>query len=441
MVKPQRQLRQHLNADALLATLRKRFASLPDPRVAPSYSLADTLMAGFALFALKDPSLLAFDKRRRDPASNLYRIYGIERVPCDSQLRSILDPVEPAVLRPAFTDIFRHLQRGKALQSFVFYQGHYLLVFDGSQYFSSQTIHCEQCLEKHHRNGTTTYAHQLLGAVLAHPDHREVIPLMPEPIRKQDGSCKNDCERNAAKRFFPAFRRDHPHLPVIAVADGLSANAPQIRELQSVNVRYLLVANPGDHKFLFEQMEAAFADGQTEVLTEWDAKTNTLHHYRWRKDLPLNESNQELLVTLVEYWEMRDGQVVYAGSWVTDLEVRADTVPLLVRGARSRWKVENETYNTLKNQGYHFEHNFGHGEKHLSVVLALLMMLAFLVDQTQQLCCALFNAAWEKAGSKKQLWEEMRHLFHALLFQTMAELYEAIVRGIDKQKPVLLDDS
>jgi hypothetical protein len=441
MPNEQRQLRKHLNGDALLATLRQRFASLPDTRLAPNIALADTLMAGFALFALKDPSLLAFDARRQDPNSNLHSIYGIEHIPCDSQLRDILDDVEPHSLRPCFTDIFRQLQRGNALEPFVFVEGHYLLAFDGSEYFSSHHIHCPQCLAKHHRNGTVTYHHQMLGAVLVHPDRREVIPVMPEPILKQDGATKNDCERNAAQRFFPAFRQEHPHLPVIALGDGLSANAPQIRELQQHNLRFILVAKPGDHKFLFEQMEAAFAAGKANVWTEWDPQTNTLYHYRWRNQVPLNEANQDLLVNMVEYWEIQDGQVVFAGSWVTDLEVRPDNVRLLVRAGRTRWKIENETFNTLKNQGYHYDHNYGHGENQLSVVLALLMMLAFLVDQTQQLCCVLFQAAWKKTGTKKQLWEEMRNLFHSFTLATLAELYEAIVRGLEKQKPVLLDGS
>ena len=313
MLPRERQLRQHLHADALIATLRQRFASLPDARLAPSFSLADTSMAGFAPFALKDPSLLAFDKRRQDPHSNLRTIYGIERVPCDSQLREVLDTVDPQCLRPCFTDIFRPLQRGKALEPFVFYEGHYLLAFDGSQYFSSNTIHCPQCLEKHHRNDTTTYHHQLLGAVLVHPDHREVLPLMPEPIIKQDGTCKNDCERNAAKRFFPAFRREHPHLQVIALADGLSANAPQIRELQELDIRFLLVANPGDRTFLFQQLEAAVAQGQAEVLTEWDPRTNTVFHYRWHNGVPLNESNQDVgLLMTIPGINRRTAEVVLA---------------------------------------------------------------------------------------------------------------------------------
>ena len=84
-----------------------------------------------------------------------------------------------------------------------------------------------------------------------------------------------------------------------------------------------------------------------------------------------------------------------------------------MRGGRARWRIENETFNTLKNQGYHFEHNFGHGYKYLSVVFAMLMMLAFLVDQVQQIASKLFNAAWKKLGTKRSLWESIRALFYA----------------------------
>ena len=113
-----------------------------------------------------------------------------------------------------------------------------------------------------------------------------------------------------------------------------------------------------------------------------------------------------------------------------------------MRGGRARWKIENETFNTLKNQGYHLEHNYGHGAQNLSVVLALLMMLAFLVDQAQQLCCALFQAAWKKRRSnKRSLWEELRKLFDSFVFGSMQELYEAMVRGIARQQPVLQNTS
>ena len=117
-------------------------------------------------------------------------------------------------------------------------------------------------------------------------------------------------------------------------------------------------------------------------------------------------------------------------SWITDFLLTPENVWAFMRGGRARWKIENETFNTLKNQGYHLEHNYGHGEQNLSVVFAMLMMLAFLVDQVQQLCCPLFQAVWQKLGSKRQLWEEIRHHFRMLVFESLAELLMALVRGV-----------
>ena len=148
-------------------------------------------------------------------------------------MRERLDPVSPESLRPSFKDVFRQLQRGKALEELVFFNGGYLLALDGTGYFSSKKIHGASCLEKHHRDGSTTYSHQMLGAARIHPDRREVIPLMPEPIVKQDGTEKNDGERNAAKRFISKLRHDHPHRKCIVTEDGLSSNAPHIETLHS----------------------------------------------------------------------------------------------------------------------------------------------------------------------------------------------------------------
>src|SRR5439155_14929792 len=183
------------------------FDNIPDPRLPDAeIALTDALMSAFAMFSLKAPSLLAFDKERAE--GNLETIYGIERVPCDTRMREILDPVFPEALRPVFKRVFTQLQRGKALESMVFLDDYYLLALDGTGYFSSKTIHCASCLHKVHRNGSVTYYHQILGAAILHPDCHTVIPLMPEPIVKQDGTEKNDCERNTAKRLIAKLRQD-----------------------------------------------------------------------------------------------------------------------------------------------------------------------------------------------------------------------------------------
>jgi hypothetical protein len=241
-------LRKHLSADALLSKLRSGFADLADHRSGDvDISLRDALMSAFAMFSLKAPSLLAFDKERAE--DNLQRVYGLERVPCDTSRREILDPVDPESLRPAFQQVLRQLQRGKALEEMVFVEGLYLLALDGTGYFSSKQIHCASCLEKQHRNGPVTSWHQMLGAARIHPDKREVIPLRPEPMIKQDGTHKNDGERNAAKRLIAKLRQDHPHLNVMVTEDSLSSKAPHIEMLQAHDVHDLLGVKAGDHAF------------------------------------------------------------------------------------------------------------------------------------------------------------------------------------------------
>jgi len=432
--------RKHLCADTLLRSVQDVFGQLPDHRQGDAeITLSDALMSAFSMFSLKSPSLLAFDKERTE--DNLQRVYGIGRVPCDTSMREILDPVNPEYLRPAFKAVFHGLQRGKALEEMVFVDGHYLLALDGTGYFSSNEIRCDSCLEQYHRNGTVTYSHQMLGAALIHPDKREVIALMPEPIVKQDGTEKNDCERNAAKRFVTKFRQDHPHLKVIVTEDSLSSNAPHIETLQEHHMHYILGVKEGDHAFLFEQVAQVEQTGRVTYYEREDHQSGIHHRFRFVCDVPLNASHEDLRVNFIECWETTAKGKVQHFSWVTDLCVNKGTVYRLMQGARARWRIENETFNTLKNQGYQFEHNFGHGYQHLSVVFATLMLLAFLVDQVQQLCCPLFQAAWAKWGSKRLLWEKMRAFFYAYALASMRQLFEVLYYGLSKSAPTLSIDS
>ncbi len=432
-------VRKHLSADALFRLVHTGFDHIPDYRPADvDIALPDVLMSAFAMFSLKAPSLLAFDKERTE--GNLHTIYGIQRVPCDTYMREILDPVSPKWLRPVFTSVFRQLQRGKALESRTFLDGHYLLALDGTEYFSSKTIHCASCLHRVHRNGSLTYAHQLLGAAIIHPDQRAVIPLMPEPIINRDGTDKNDCERNAAKRFVAKLRQDHPHLKLIVTEDSLSSNAPHIETLQDHDLHYILGVKEGDHAYLFQEVQAAEHAGRVISYERHDRAAGLVHRFRFLHDVPLHASHAEVRVNFIEYWEMGQDKVQHF-SWITDLRVTKRHVFHLMRGGRARWKIENETFNTLKNQGSHFEHNYGHGEQHLSVVFAMLMMLAFLVDQAQQLCCAWFRAVWRKLGSKRLLWERMRALCYTYALTSMRQLFEALLYGFKRSSLLIPMDS
>ena len=423
-------MRKHLNADALIATMRSGFEKVKDNRPGNvTHTLADSLMAGFAMFSLKDPSLLAFDERRFNKPHNLKTIHGMSTIPCDTSMREILDLVEPDTLRPLFKDAFRPLQRGKVLEKMVFMEDAYLLNLDGTGYFSSKTLHSDACMEKVSANGDVTYYLQTVGAALVHPDFKEVIPLCPEIIRKQDGETKMDCERNAVRRMLGKLRQDHPHMNFIINEDALASNAPHIDDLEENGFRYILGVKKGDHKFLFNFVDLAVENGEAIELDITDNKNEKItHRFRIVYNAPLNKSHQNRLVTFVEYWKYNpDKKKALHFSWITDLRVTEENVVLFMRGARARWKIENETFNTLKNQGYQFGHNFGLGKQHLSEIFVLLMMLAFLVDQIQQLCCPLFQAAWKRWKTKRSLWEKIRSKFHEFYIETMEDLYRSIL--------------
>lgn len=433
-------LRKHLNADALLATVRNGFEQITDHRKSnTTIPLADALMAGFAVFSLKDPSLLAFDNRRTWCAHNLMTVYNINQIPCDSSLREILDNLDPVDLRPLFKTIFQKLQRGQALKKMVFMEGCYLLNLDGTGYYSSSKRFSDACNTKvNSKTGEViSYYMQILGAAIVHPDYKEVIALCPEPITKQDGVTKNDCERNAAKRFFADLRREHPHLPLIINEDALSSNAPHIADLTKHNLHYILGVKEGDHEFLFNYVDTAIEVGDVTEFSVTDRKKAHIQHtFRYINGVPLNQSNQETLVNFVEYWQ----EDTTTGNnmrfcWITDFTITDENVFKIMRGGRARWKIENETFNTLKNQGYNLGHNYGLGKNNLSTVFVLLMMLAFLVDQALQLCCALFNEVWKKEKSKKQLWEDLRSLFRFFNFDSMESLYRAILYDLKVDLP------
>jgi hypothetical protein len=416
-----------LSADALFDLVRTEFEQVPDQRADnATLALPDALMSGFAMFSLKDPSLLAFEERRTTD-HNLSTIFKIGRVPCDTQMRTLLDDVEPADLRPVYRRVLRELAASGELRRFVFLGGSYLVSLDGTGYFSSKKVQCPACQQKvNAKTGEITYYHQMLGGVIIHPDRHEVIPLMPEPILRVDGEAKNDCERNAAKRFLDQLAADYPHRVFTITEDALSPNAPHIREIRKHGYHFILGVKEGDHAHLFEQVTLARQAGRT---SEYEVRQGKiLHRFSFVNGVPLNQSNPDVVVNFVEYWEIRPDKTQHF-SWVTDFTVTRLNVMTIMRGGRARWKVENETFNTLKNQGYHFEHNYGHGQHNLSVVFAVLMMLAFLVDQVQQLGDVLFQAVLNKKKRLRRLWEHLRALFQTLEFKSMEELFHAILYG------------
>ena len=413
-----------LKFDAQMQFLVERFEQVPEHRASNvTYSLAGVLQAAFAMFSLKCPSLLDFQNQTLPERSNLRSIYRIKgQIPCDSQMRATLDDLDFEHLRSLFPDLYKRLCQAGILIDYKYWQEYVVVSVDGVEHFSSTAVHCPSCTTRTFRNGKISYHHGALAAVIVHPNEKEVFPIEVEPIIKQDGETKNDCERNAAKRLCQRLRRSYPKLAILLVEDALYANAPHLREIIGNGWKYILNVKPDSHKSLFAQFERRRKAGKIKELRKTD-ENGVEQYFGWANGLYLNESAKDLKVNYLWYEETNRQGEVKRWTWIANLPLTQMTVEKVMRGGRARWKIENETFNTLKNQGYNFGHNYGHGENNLSTVLAMMMFIAFLIDQTQQRYCQVFKQLWKGLKTKAKLWGAIQNVFRVLEFETMEGLY------------------
>ncbi|MBA7545186.1 ISNCY family transposase ISAtsp9 [subsurface metagenome] len=219
------------------------------------------------------------------------------------------------------------------------------------------------------------------------PGKRQVIPLGPEFISNKSIGGVQDCELEAGKRLIPKLRSAHRQLSMVIVGDSLYSKQPFIKVLKEQRMHFILGAKPKDHKSLMEDIEGLRRGGYLSRL-EYTDKKKKRYVCEWVNDIPLNGYLSGEVVNYIEFhiYNATEGKRTYHNSWVTDLEVNEVNVRDLVKGGRARWKIENEGFNTLKNHGYHLEHNFGHGTKNLSEaffvrILNISVVLPFVITQ------------------------------------------------------------
>jgi len=425
-------VKKHLSFGGLRKMLSACFLCLAESRqdAKIKYTLHDVCMSGVAMMFFQDPSLLQFQTRMQEQLhrNNLQTLFQVEHIPQDTQMREVIDGIESDSVGTLFNDFFRALQRGKYLQQYLFLDGYYLISLDGSEYFSSEKLCCPGCLRKEDKKGNIRYHHQILQAALMHPEMKQVIPLAPEGIKNTDGNSKQDCEIQAGKRLVKRIRRDHPKLKIIIVADSLYSKQPFIEELQRLGMRYILVAKEEDHKILMEWVNEQRQLQEVSRLQAKDLKGRR-HVYEWINRVPLNGNQQTVWVNYCEYWLYDEkGKNTYHNGWVTDIPIGEHNIREIVRGGRCKWKIENEVFNTLKNQGYHIEHNYGHGTKNLSMNFFLFNLLSFFMHQIFELSDSLYQQCRKAFGSKRNLWDHLRVAISLMIFPDWQMLLMRVLR-------------
>ena len=412
--------------------MAETFKKIHDPRD-PSrltWEMPSVLMSAFAMFFFQHPNLLEYQRRmkKKSGRSNLERIFKVEDLPSDTQMRTILDTVATEPLRRVLPEVFERMRRVGWTAKFVTEvegEKYYTVAFDGSEYFHSTKIECPSCLRRTSQDGETQYSHVVVSATLLRVGSHAVLPLDAEEVRNEDGQAKQDCELNAGKRLAKRLRAEHRQLKICLAGDDLYAHEPFILNLREWRMDFVLVAKPTSHAELFDWVEDLDRLGEC-VQGKWEegpACKRRYFEYRIATQVPLTQAGQ-VMVNLVEVWERhKQGKLMYHNSWVTDFAVTAENAAQIIGLGRSRWKIENEQFNVQKNHGYELEHNYGHGQQRLSMVFYLLNLLAFLAHQVLEFGDRLYQQCRE-GESRRGLWNLLRAVFGYI----PVESWEALLR-------------
>ena len=415
-----------------LGRLRACFAGLPDPRRGRNrqYAMADVGMAALSVFFMQSPSFLAHQRALAEQGrrSNAHTLFGLDRIPCDNHLRQLLDGVPTAHFDAQFHDLAEDLDAHGALEPMRRLDGRALVALDGTEFFRSRSIQCPNCSTRKRSDGGTEHYHQMLAATVVAPGQARALPLPPEFVRPQDGAAKQDCERQAVKRWLQRHGGNRAALRPVYLGDDLYACQPVCRAMLDAGGDFLLTCKPASHKTLYEYLDGIRTPTRRAVSGKGSRRR--VHRYRWMADLPLRDGDDALRVNWLEITSARpDGKVTYRGTFVTSLPVDRDNVAELADCARARWKIENETFNVLKQHGYHLEHNFGHGKDTLAGVLVVLNLLAFALHTACDLAESLWRQARARLGPRVRLFEHLRTVTEYQTFPDWSTLMVLLATG------------
>jgi len=377
---------------------------------------------------MQSESFLAYQRELEAgrKTSNCHSLFGMTAIPTDNHIRSMLDPVPPSHLQPAFDQALGVLRQHGGLAPFQRLGGRVLIALDGTEYFCSQKLGCPQCLTRRRANGKVESYHAMLAATLVAPGHAMALPLMPEFIAPQDGAEKQDCERNAAKRWLTAHGDRVKALRPVYLGDDLFACQPMAEAITAANGDFLLTAKPASHKALYDFMQGAEFDEHA-VTQKTNGKRLT-YRFRWFEGAPLRDGHDAVLVNWVGVTITdAQGHVTYNNAFVTSLPVTRDTVADIVACARARWKIENESFNVLKSNGYHLEHNFGHGKQNLAMMSAAMNLLAFALHTVCDGLEQLWTAARTAKRARTRFFEHIRTITACLVFPNWTTLMQTLI--------------
>lgn len=426
---------QALSFNSLTDALASVFDAQQDKRQPGkvNYRLSDAGLAAFAVFFTQSPSFFAYqrDMEKRRGKSNAQTLFGMKKIPTDTHIRNLLDPVDAETLSVLFRHTFNALSKAEVVKKFQTETGQLLLAIDGTTHNSSEKIHCESCSRREAKNGKIRYSHSVITPVVVSPEQTEVLSLEPAFVLPQDGAQKQDSEIKAAKRWLKEQAPHYGLARAVLLGDDLYCHQPWCKALLDRQLNFILVCKPESHSTLYQYL--GLYPPEEVRLNHWNGRCRELHHYRFANGLPLRDGADALLVNWCELSIYREdtGELLFRNSFATDLLITVENLSSIVKWGRCRWKIENENNNVLKTKGYNFEHNYGHGKAHLSTVLLSLLLFAFLCHTVFALTLPAYQRVRKALGARRTFFNDVRALTRYHLFVSWYQLLEFMMEGLE----------
>jgi hypothetical protein len=434
-----------LSFDDLQSIMHRHIDLLPDHRkTGPNtrYRIQDAALGAFGIFFTQSPSFLDYQRTLQQTKghNNVHTLFGVAQIPCDNQIRTLLDPIPPSALDAVFMEVFERLEQQRLLGPFRNLGDQLLVALDGTNYFSSKAIHCPNCLTRQLTKGQSLYYHAAITPVIVSPGHAQVIALPPEYIMPQDGHTKQDCERAAAKRWLTKHAAQVAPHGVTFLGDDLYSNQPFCALVLHNRCNFILTCKPDSHPKLYERLafwQATDGIAQHEERRR-HGRVTEVAMVRYINDIRLRGGDDAVTVNWFDITiiNAKTGEQLYHNSCITNHRLAADNVVEVAQAGRGRWKIENENNNVLKTKGYHLEHNFGHGKQYLAALLLSLNLLAFLFHTVLAWRDAKYVLLRQALARRQTFFQDIQALMRYMVFDSWEHLLDFMIRGLELASPV-----
>lgn len=392
-------------------TLNENFEQLVDPRVRKSYTLAELLTSALFVFIFKEGSRNLYNSDRRDELfrQNFFKVFKVRLSQADT-FDALLRVLPPNEIEHIKAKLVSSLFEQKLFREFRFLGKYYHVAVDATGISSYEHRHCPHCLTKTSKHGTTTYFHYVLEAKLVTSSGLS-ISLASEFIENTDRKEyeKQDCEQKAFVRLASKIKKFFPRLPICLLADGLYPNNTVFDICQQNNWLFIITLKDGSLKSFNAEANLLKNTAIKQTHQRADSATLTTLDYAYLNDLQYGNRKYSWIECCESTWHKETKTTTNQRFvYITNIIQKSDIVVSTIFSGRLRWKIENEGFNELKNNGYELQHKYSRvsypAMQNYYHILQIAHAINQLVEKTNAIKALLKEYSKQ---TKENLWRNL----------------------------------